>query len=70
MQNLLTVINYKPSSHFGAFLNKCTKGKKLPLKSDTITYLFSFNGKEKINEINGEGSDLDFGASVYDASLG
>jgi RHS repeat-associated protein len=70
MQNLRTVINYKHSSHFGAFLNKCTKGKKLPLKSDTITYLFAFNGKEKLDEINGAGNNIDFGARVYDARLG
>jgi RHS repeat-associated protein len=70
MQNLRTVINAKPSSHFSAFSNKCTKSKKLPLKSDTITYLFSFNGKEKIDEINGVGNDLDFGARVYDSRLG
>jgi RHS repeat-associated protein len=70
MQNLRTVINNKPSSHFGSFSNKCTKSKKLPLKSDTITYLFAFNGKEKLDEINGAGNDLDFGARIYDARLG
>jgi RHS repeat-associated protein len=70
MQNLRTVINYKPLSHFGSFSNKCPKGKKMPLKSDTITYLFSFNGKEKIDEINGVGNDIDFGARVYDTRLG
>jgi hypothetical protein len=56
--------NNWPYSHFGAFSNKCTKNKKLPLKSDTITYLFGFNGKEKIDKINGAGNDLDFGARV------
>jgi RHS repeat-associated protein len=70
MQNLRTVINAKPSSHFGAFSNKCTKGKKSHLKSDTITYLFSFNGKEKLDEINGAGNNLDFGARIYDARMG
>jgi RHS repeat-associated protein len=70
MQNLRTVINYKPFSHFGAYLNKCTKSKKPHLKSDAISYLFGFNGKEKIDEINGVGNDIDFGARVYDARLG
>jgi RHS repeat-associated protein len=70
MQNLRTDINYKLSSHFGTFSNKCTKGKKLPLKSDTITYLFGFNGQEKLDEIIGSGNDLDFGARVYDGRLG
>jgi RHS repeat-associated protein len=32
-------------------------------------YLFSFNGKEKINEINGSGNDFDFGARIYDSRL-
>jgi RHS repeat-associated protein len=31
---------------------------------------FSFNGKEKIDELNGAGNDLDFGARIYDARLG
>jgi RHS repeat-associated protein len=70
MQNLRTVINYKPFSHFGAFSNKCTKGKKSHLKSDTITYLFAFNGKEKDNETYGEGNAYDFGARIYDSRLG
>jgi RHS repeat-associated protein len=33
-------------------------------------YRFAFNGKEKIDEINGAGNDLDFGARIYDARLG
>jgi RHS repeat-associated protein len=70
MQNLRTGIHNKPFSHFGAFSNKCTKSKKTHLKSDTITYLFAFNGKEKIDEINGAGNDLDFGARIYDARVG
>ncbi|MCF8253595.1 MAG: hypothetical protein K9I36_07330 [Bacteroidia bacterium] len=70
MQNLRSSIHNKPYSHFGAFLNKCTKGKKSHLKSDAGAYLFSINCKEKINEINGAGNDLDFGARVYDARLG
>jgi RHS repeat-associated protein len=69
MQNLRTVINKKHPSHFGAFSNKCTKGKKLPLKSDAGAYLFAFNGKEKLDEINGAGNDLDFGARIYDSRI-
>jgi RHS repeat-associated protein len=70
MQNLSTSIHKKPSSHFGAISNICTKNKKSHLKSDTGAYLFSFNGKEKIDEINGAGNDLDFGARIYDGRLG
>ncbi len=33
-------------------------------------YRFSFNGKEKIDEINGSGNDLDFGARIFDSRLG
>jgi hypothetical protein len=65
MQNLRTVINYKPFSHFGAFSNKCTKSKKPHLKSDTITYLYGFNRKDKIDEITGDGND--YGARIYEA---
>jgi RHS repeat-associated protein len=57
-------------SHFTAFSNKCTKGKKMALKSGTNAYLYSFNGKEKIDELNGAGNELDFGARIYDARLG
>jgi RHS repeat-associated protein len=32
-------------------------------------YCFSFNGKEKIDEINGTANDLDFGARIYDSRL-
>jgi RHS repeat-associated protein len=70
MQNLRTVIHNKPFSHFGAFSNKCTKGKKLPLKSDTITYLFSFNGKENDNEVKGLGNQQDYGMRIHDTRLG
>jgi len=33
-------------------------------------YRYSFNGQEKIDEINGSGNSLDFGANVYDVRLG
>jgi RHS repeat-associated protein len=69
MQNLRTVINKKPSSHFGAFSNKCIKSKKSHLKSDTITYLFSFNGQEKDDEISGAGNTMTAEFWVYDVRL-
>ncbi len=58
------------SSHFGAFSNKCTKSKKSHLKSDTITYLFSFNGKEKDSETFGDGNEYDYGFRNYNPRLG
>ncbi|WP_121356788.1 RHS repeat-associated core domain-containing protein [Flavisolibacter nicotianae] len=33
-------------------------------------YRYGFNGKEKDNEIKGEGNSLDFGARIYDPRLG
>jgi RHS repeat-associated protein len=57
-------------SHFGAFSNKCTKGKKSHLKSDTITYRFSFGGMEVDNEISGNGNSYDYGARIYNPRLG
>lgn len=33
-------------------------------------YRFTFNGMEKVDEINGSGNALDFGARIYDARLG
>jgi hypothetical protein len=56
MKNIRTSIYTKPYSHFGAFSNKCTKSKKLHLKSDTITYLFGFNSQENDNETYGDGN--------------
>jgi RHS repeat-associated protein len=70
MQNLRTVINYKPLSHFGSFSNKCPKGKKMPLKSDTITYLFGFNGQERDDEVSGVGNINTAEFWEYDARLG
>jgi hypothetical protein len=57
MQNLRNVIYNKPYSHFDVFSNKCTRGKKLHLKSDTITYLFGFNGQERDDEVAGVGNN-------------
>ena len=40
-------------------------------EADTVgTYRFGFNGKEKINEIYGDGNGVDFGARIYDGRLG
>jgi RHS repeat-associated protein len=33
-------------------------------------YRYGFNGKEKNNEISGEGNSYDFGARIYDPRLG
>ena len=33
-------------------------------------YRYSFNGKEKIDEVAGSGNTLDFGARIYDARVG
>ena len=33
-------------------------------------YRFGFNGKEKDNELKGDGNSLDFGARIYDSRLG
>jgi len=41
-------------------------GRKLSLSD----YRFGFNGKERDNEINGEGNSLDYGARIYDSRLG
>jgi len=65
-----TFIFRKPYSHFGAFSNKCTKSKKSHLKSDTITYLFSFNGKEDDKETYGDGNEFDFGERIYSPRMG
>jgi len=64
MQNLRTGIYNLTYSHFGAFSNKYTKGKKSHLKSDTITYRFAFNGPEKDDEVAGVGNAYDFGARI------
>jgi hypothetical protein len=62
--------NNWPYSHFGAFSNKCTKGKKSHLKSDTITYLFGFNGHEKDNEVIGLSNYIGFGDNGLDSRIG
>jgi RHS repeat-associated protein len=38
--------------------------------SSASGYRFGFNGKEKDNEIKGDGNSLDFGARIYDSRLG
>jgi RHS repeat-associated protein len=70
LQKKLEHISNKPYSHFGAFSNKCTKSKKSPLKSDTITYLFSFNGQERDDEVSGVGNIMTAEFWEYDARLG
>ncbi len=36
----------------------------------SAAYSWGFNGKEKDDEISGEGNNLDFGARIYDSRLG
>lgn len=48
-------MNTSINRHSGTYLN---------------AYRFGFNGKEKVDEINGSGNDMDFGARIYDARLG
>ena len=40
------------------------------LECDGSLYRFSFNGKEKDDEVKGIGNSLDFGARIYDSRLG
>jgi RHS repeat-associated protein len=49
------------------------KTKLTPINTPTKArreYLYGFNGKEKDDEIKGEGNSLDFGARIYDPRLG
>jgi len=36
----------------------------------SVTYKFAFNGKEKDDEVDGEGRSYNYGARIYDADLG
>jgi RHS repeat-associated protein len=36
----------------------------------SLNYRYGFNGKEKDNDIKGDGNSLDFGARIYDSRLG
>jgi RHS repeat-associated protein len=38
--------------------------------SDSVSYRYSFNGYEKLDELYGEGSGVDFGERIYDGRLG
>jgi RHS repeat-associated protein len=38
--------------------------------TNTEKYKFGFNGKERVDEINGAGNEYDFGARIYDGRLG
>jgi len=52
-----------------SWINKAVRLEKSNLKVRS-SYLFSFNGKEKDDDINGEGNSYDFGARIYDPRLG
>lgn len=41
-----------------------------PIFWNASEYRFGFNGMEKMDEINGSGNALDFGARIYDSRLG
>jgi RHS repeat-associated protein len=45
-------------------------GDIMPNSVDSFKYRWGFNGKEKEDDIKGEGNSLDFGARVYDSRLG
>jgi RHS repeat-associated protein len=53
-----------------------TSSKPYHLKSTVFStvssydYRFGFNGKEKDDEIQGDGNSYDFGARIYDSRLG
>lgn len=59
MPNILSTSDYEP---FGAPLDARTESEK--------EYRFAFNGKEKVDEMYGEGNGYDFEARMYDARIG
>jgi RHS repeat-associated protein len=57
-------------SHFHTLKN-CPRSRSIKsLQGYGLECSFSFNGKEKIDEITGAENDFDFGARIYDARLG
>jgi RHS repeat-associated protein len=57
-------------SHFHIPKN-CNYTKPIKgLQSYGVNYRFAFNGKEKIDEINGVGNDYDYGFRIYNARIG
>ncbi len=59
MANILSAQDYYP---FGMIMPRRNFA--------TDEYRFSFNGKEKDDEVKGVGNSLDFGARIYDSRLG
>jgi RHS repeat-associated protein len=45
-------------------------GVELDGRTVSDGYRYGFNGKEKIDEVSGEGNEYDFGARMYDARVG
>ena len=45
-------------------------GMQMPGRKSSGEYRYSFNGKERDDEIKGSGNSLDFGARIYDPRLG
>ncbi len=60
---LVQATDYHP---FGSVL----PGRSWSEPSLTAKYKFGFNGKDKVDEIHGEGNAYDFGARIYDDRLG
>ncbi len=57
---------HKMSYPFGSVI----PGRSWSEPSLSATYKYGFNGKEKVDEIEGDGNAYDFGARIYDNRLG
>ena len=62
MKCVLTAEKWSNYTAFGSPMN----GRQF----NSSSYKYGFNGKEKIDEINGSGNSVDFGARIYDSRLG
>ncbi len=52
-------------------INQATFGSPMPNRSfSASSYKYGFNGKEKDEEVKGEGNSLDFGDRIFDSRLG
>ncbi len=61
-QNLSTITNGLSIYPFGMLMSDRSYSSP--------AYRYGFNGKEKIDEINGDGNSYDFGGRIYDSRLG
>lgn len=69
MLNGTYIIKAYEQLHYYPF-GSVMKGREWTDISASSRYRYGFNGKEKINEISGEGNDIDFGARISDSRLG